>query len=32
MWRWVQDICGAAAFMLSLYMILMWGYVLEGAL
>ena len=28
----VQEVLGAAAFMLSLYMIMMWGYVLEGAL
>ena len=26
----LEDIFGAAAFMLSLYLILMWGYVLEG--
>ena len=32
MWSLVKDICGAAVFMLSLYMIMMWGYVLEGAL
>lgn len=30
--QWLEDILGAAALMLSLYMILMWGYVLEGAL
>jgi diacylglycerol kinase len=32
MWDWIKDLCGAAAFMLSLYLILMWGYVLEGVL
>jgi hypothetical protein len=32
MWRWVQDLCGAAALMLLCYMLLMWGYVLEGLL
>lgn len=31
MWGWIKDLCGAAAFMLLLYLILMWGYVLEGA-
>lgn len=30
MWGWIKDLCGAAAFMLSLYLIMMWGYVLEG--
>lgn len=30
MWGWIKDLCGAAAFMLLLYLILMWGYVLEG--
>ena len=28
----LEDLLGAAAFMLSLYLILMWGYVLEGVL
>lgn len=32
MWGWIKDLCGAAAFMLLLYMIMMWGYVLEGVL
>ena len=32
MWSLVKEICGAAAFMLSLYMILMWGYILEGVM
>jgi len=30
MWGWIKDLCGAAVFMLLLYLILMWGYVLEG--
>ena len=30
MWPLVKDICGAAALMASLYMILMWGHILEG--
>ena len=30
MWNLVKDIFGAATFMLLLYMIMMWGYVLEG--
>jgi len=30
MWNLVKDILGAATFMLLLYIILMWGYVLEG--
>jgi len=28
----LEDIFGAAALMLSLYLILMWGYLLEGVL
>jgi len=28
--QWLEDLLGAAVFMLSLYLILMWGYVLEG--
>lgn len=32
MWGWIKDLCGAAAFMLSLYLILMWGYLLEGVM
>jgi diacylglycerol kinase len=32
MWSLVKDICGAATFMLLLYMILMWGYILEGVM
>lgn len=32
MWGWIKDLCGAAAFMLLLYLMLMWGYVLEGVL
>lgn len=30
MWNWVKDIVGAASFVTLLYVMLMWGYVLEG--
>lgn len=29
MWGWIKDLCGAAAFMLLLYLIMVWGYALD---